>query len=170
MNDTRDIETRTEGRHSSRQDGRELLAYLHGELDARAVDALRRRLESDPALARRLDSLRETWDALELPPVAPAPPGFAARVAARASEEMAAGEGAGAFRPAWVRLAGAAVLAGGIAAGAGLGLLVTPHGEQAPALSTATTVDDLTSTTGSTLAEAYWSTFEDATGEGEELR
>jgi hypothetical protein len=94
-------------------------------------------------------------------------------VAARASEETATGEGAGAFRPAWVRLAGAAVLAGGIAAGAGLGLLATPRGGQAPALSTqstATTVDDLTSTTGSTLAEAYWSTFEDEAGEGEELR
>jgi len=169
MTDTRDTDTPAEARRDSGGDDRALLAYLHGELDEAAARALGRRLGREPALAERLRTLEGTWTALELPPVAPPPLGFAARVAARAAEGGAAG-GAAAFRPAWVRLAGAAVLVTGIAAGAGLGLLAAPDRSPDAATSTVTTVDDLTSTTVSTMAEAYWSTFGEELADAEEVR
>ncbi len=170
MTDTRDTDRRAEARRGSRGDDRALLAYLRGELDERRLRALRGRLDREPELARRLRSLEGTWRALELPPVTPAPLGFAARVAARAVERAAAGEGTMAFRPAWVRVAGAAVLAAGIAAGAALGLLAAPDQSTQVETSSATTVDELTSTTVPTLAESYWSAFEEELGDAEEVR
>lgn len=171
MDDTRQTDPRTETRLPARGEDRELLAYLHGELDEPAARALEERLDREPALMRRLRTLEGTWEALELPPVAPPPLGFAARVAARATAAGAPGDGAGAFRPAWVRVAGAAVLAAGIGAGAGLGWLAAPDRVPgAEASSVTTTVDELTSTTVPTLAEAYWSAFDDELGDGEEVR
>jgi len=59
---------------------------------------------------------------LELPPPAPAPPGFAARVAARAAADARRSFELP-LAPGWARAAAALALVAGIAGGAGLGLL-----------------------------------------------
>jgi hypothetical protein len=73
--------------------------------------------------------LERAWRSLELPPPAPAPPGFARRVAARAEAERRAAFGLP-LAPRLARLAAAAAAAAGVAAGAGLGLTT---GAEAPA-------------------------------------
>ncbi|MGD2113575.1 MAG: hypothetical protein PVG07_00875 [Acidobacteriota bacterium] len=148
-------------------DDRRLVRFLHGELPAEEAEALRRRLQREPEVAARLRRLEATWDALELPPPAAAPPGFAARVAARARREpgisrisrMGADDRA-AFRPAWVRAAAAGALAGGLAAGAVLGWATLPEERQGPAEGSTATFDELPVEAASesipSLAEAYW--------------
>jgi len=99
---------------------RELLRRLTGERAGGAAPA-------DPAAGR----LAALWELLEPPPAAPAPPGFAGRVMARVREEAAPGaRRATGLGTAWARAAGAAALAAGIVAGAGLGrvALVPPAG------------------------------------------
>jgi anti-sigma factor RsiW len=118
-------------RASTRQKDRaDLLRLLHGELSAAAEARLRDRLAREPELAAALRRMEVTWDLLELPPAAPAPSGFAARVAARAAEQgrSRTGEAESApFRPAWARAMAAAALTAGIVAGAAVGWLVIPE-------------------------------------------
>jgi len=87
---------------------------------------------------------RKTWEALALPPAAPAPPGFAARVVARALAEEGPALGLP-LSPGWARAAAALALAAGIAGGAGLGLAA-----ERPAAEEATL-----EWSSSTLAEEY---------------
>ena len=153
-------------------DDRRLLRLLHGELPPEEAAELRRRLGADPVAAARLQELERLWDGLELPPPDAAPPGFAARVAARAAEnEGRTWIGAGApFGPAWARAAAAVALAAGLALGAGVGWLV---GERAPAVEASAGTD--AAAIGEdpesadewayleeelpTLAESYWDAF-----------
>lgn len=109
-----------------RRDRDELQRLLQGELPAAKAERLRARLAREPELAAALRRMEVTWELLELPPAAPAPPGFAARVAARAAEERRSGAETAPFRPAWARAMAAAALAAGIIAGASVGWLVIP--------------------------------------------
>ena len=63
---------------------------------------------------------RLAWEALELPPPAPSPPGFAAAVAARARAERNLLPGF-ALSPAWAGLAAVLLVATGAVGGAELG-------------------------------------------------
>jgi len=121
-------------RASSRQKDRaDLLRLLHGELSPAEQERLRGRLAREPELAATLRRMEVTWDRLELPPGAAAPPGFAARVAARAAEERRRGAADGddgdraLFRPAWARAMAAAALVAGIVTGGAVGWLVIPQ-------------------------------------------
>ena len=108
----------------------ELMRLLHGELPEERAREIRRRLDGDPALARRYRELAAVWAGLELPPASPPPLGFAARVTARAGERSAeAAPLSWSGTPGWARAAGAAALAAGLAAGVGLG-----RGTLAPAI------------------------------------
>ncbi len=140
---------------------RDLMRLLHGELSAERAARLEARLAREPELARRYRRMAEAWGSLELPPPAPAPPGFAARVAARA-EEVGVRAEAEAFSPAWVRAVGALLVAVGVTAGAALSWLAMPPAitVETPSTQAATSA----SSTGSfeteeslpSLAEAYW--------------
>jgi len=141
-------------------DDRRLMRLLHGELSPREEAEVRAALARDPAAAGRLRELERLWAGLELPPPEGAPPGFAARVAARAAERQA--RRTAPFGPAWARVAAAAVLVAGMAAGASVGLLAGRAGE-APAIEAAEAeaadadawayLEEPTSS----LAESYWS-------------
>jgi len=113
----------------------------------------RRPEEELPAIA----PWRETWRALELPEPGSAPPGFAARVAARARAERSPSLGLP-WSPVWARLAAAAAVALGIAGGAGLGLLAAPGDELVASIDSSGSLQSLAATaadswTASSLAE-----------------
>ncbi len=168
------------------RDERDLMRWLHGELPPERAARLEARIAREPELARRYRRLAATWGRLELPPAAPAPPGFAARVAARAEEARARSSAeAEAFAPAWVRAAGALAVALGVTAGASLSWLAAPlaPAPSAAAATMATAAATTSSTTSSTtldgtdsvpsLAEAYWtalSSDETKSGEAESVR
>jgi anti-sigma factor RsiW len=100
-----------------------LMRLLHGELPESQARGLRERMAREPELAAAYARLARTWEALELPDPAPAPVGFAARVAARARREAhARARLSWGLAPPWVRTAAAAALAVGVVLGAGLSL------------------------------------------------
>lgn len=160
-------------------DDRVLLRLLQGELPPEEAAELRHRLKADRAAAARLQELERLWNGLELPPPDAAPPGFAARVAARAAEGSR-GTWAGADAPfgsAWARAAAGAALGVGLVLGAGAGWFA---GERAPAA-------EISAEAGGsalegeleadewayleedppTLAESYWDAFYEASEEEE---
>ena len=152
--------------HQGTIDDRRLMRLLHGELPREEEAELRAALARDPAGGARLRELECLWAGLELPPPEAAPPGFAARVAARAAAERA--RRAAPFGPAWARVAAAAVLVAGMAAGASVGLLAGRTGE-APAAEAAeseapaeTDAWAYLEESPSSLAESYWSAFSGA--------
>ncbi len=107
----------------SRRGEIDVTRQLVGEGTPEERRAFEARRADDAGLARELERRRRLWEELELPPAAPAPPGFAARVAARARAEAAAGELAP--LPAWARAAAAVALVAGALAGVGLGRFAT---------------------------------------------
>lgn len=76
----------------------ELVAYLDGELDPQAAEAVVAKLGRDPALRAQADSLQRAWDALDL---LPRPEPSAAFTSRTLSQVMpaAAGSGQTAFLP-----------------------------------------------------------------------
>ncbi len=109
----------------------EITRHLAGEATPEERRALEARLASDPELARDFARRDRAWQGLELPPAAAPPPGFAARIAARA---RAAAAQAPAPLPPWARAAAAAALVAGCLAGVGVGALVaTPAAARAAA-------------------------------------
>ena len=106
--------------------------------------------DNDSELGAAYDRLRSTWQALELPPTEPAPPGFAARVTAAAFQVDAG------LVPPWFsdtllgRAATAAALTGGIL----IGILVAY-----PQQSSAEYADFLSDETS--MAEGYWDVLDD---------
>ena len=126
---------------------RALLRLLVGELPAREAEALSRRMAAEPELAAAYRRLADRWQGLELPPAAPAPVGFAARVTARA-RRLGRPQAGLSTAPVWVRATAALALALGLAVGAGLGLLETSRGE------------DGLAAWGSSMAEWYWEAVE----------
>ncbi|HSL84380.1 MAG TPA: hypothetical protein VLF66_16525 [Thermoanaerobaculia bacterium] len=146
-------------------DDRRLMRLLHGELPPGEAAELRAALARDPAAAARLRELERLWAGLELPPPEGAPPGFAARVAARAAEERALR--AAPFGPAWARVAAAAVLVAGRAAGASRGVLAgAPGGPDDPVVTAEEAAADAAwaylEEAPTSLAESYWSQVSEA--------
>ncbi len=86
-------------------------------------EELLERARGDAALAAEPDRVRAVWSGLELPPPAPPPPGFAGRIVARALSEGRAGTLGLPWRPAWARVAAAALVVVGVVLGAELGSL-----------------------------------------------
>jgi anti-sigma factor RsiW len=147
----------------------ELIRLLHGELPPDRARELRARLEREPELAAAWTRLQRTWNALELPPPAPAPPGFAQRLAARAREQAgAASSPSWATAPGWVRATAAAALVTGIALGAGAGLWTGDRGAavQTPGEQVSGAAEMSDSLFDDSLAESYWSVL-DELGEDE---
>lgn len=132
---------------------RELLRLLHGELPSAEAAALRRRMAEEPELAVEYGRLERSWEALELPPLSGAPPGFSRRVGARAAALPRPGSLSWGAAPAWVRAAAAACLIAGAAAGAGLGVRWS---ERHPAESAADLFGAAEAEAGESLAESYW--------------
>lgn len=134
----------------SHPEERALLALLARELPPDEARRLTARLAREPELAAAWERLQATWDGLSLPPAAGVPPGFAARVVARA---VAAPQG---FRaaPRWVQAAGALALAAGLALGVGLGLGPGRQADDEIELSAPGLVE--------TYAESYWDAMSDA--------
>lgn len=143
-----------------REDERQLVRLLAGELDAEEAGRLRRRLADEPELAAAWQRLEAAWRRLDLPPEAAAG-GLGARVMARLGEE--AGQRRLVSRlalwraPAWAQAAGAAALAAGLALGVALGSGLAPPADPGPAFGTAppaasTTAATTASTTAATAA------------------
>ena len=135
----------------------ELMRLLHGELPPERAAELETRLAREPELAQRYARLRQGWEALALPPPAPPPSGLSFKVMAeirRAARE--GGTLSWSLAPTWVRAAAAAALVGGMALGAGLGLLPARTVEAPPG----------TVAMGERvpLADSYWSLLEDEGG------
>lgn len=111
----------------NRDDERLLARVVTGAAGAGERAELARRAASDPALAAALESWRAGWNGLDAPAPEPPPPGWSARVAARAREQAAAPALGAALglsgHPGLVRLAAALLVGAGIALGAGLGAL-----------------------------------------------
>jgi anti-sigma-K factor RskA len=146
-----------------RDDERLLLRVATGAAGAGERAELERRAADDPALAAALESWRKSWDGLEAPAPEPPPPGWSARVMARAreqSERPGLGVWPGlAGHPGLARLAAALILGAGIALGAGLGAL-------APA---ATADDDGTALwSDDSLADSYLAAAADPSAAAEE--
>lgn len=99
----------------------EWMRLLHGELQEADATRLRERIRSEPDQEKAFLELEESWQGLELPPLEPAPIGFAARVTTRARAESGSG-----LVPSWWRqtLAGRAATAAILAAGVVLGALI----------------------------------------------
>lgn len=127
----------------------DLMRLLHGELPEERARELRAQMERDPALAEEYRRRRGRWEGLALPPSAPAPPGFAQRIAARVRTEQSVPA------PGWVRAAAALALILGTALGVGVG----SGGEWTPAADPAQE-EELSAVDGS-LAESYLTTLED---------
>lgn len=134
----------------STESERDLMRLVAGELPAERAAALERRLATEPELAALYRRLQRAWTALELPPVA-VPPGYAGRVAARASALRDAPP-ALAAAPLWVRAAAALALVAGVTLGAAVGLA----GGSA----------ELTADPVLTLAEGYWQALDEVGPEG----
>ena len=92
-----------------------LLRHLLGEGSPDERAEIARRLFEEPELAREAAELERIWKAVELPPAAPAPPGFAGRVSATLREREAPR-----FAERGLRWASAFALVAGIGAGAAL--------------------------------------------------
>jgi anti-sigma factor RsiW len=140
----------------------DLMRLLHGELPPERARELELRLDREPELALRYGRLRARWEGLALPPPSPVPPGLAGRVMAHV--RSAAGEGttlSWSLAPTWVRAAAAAALVGGVALGAGLGLLPARPNDAPPGT---TAMEERVP-----LADSYWSVFEDETSSSQGL-
>jgi anti-sigma factor RsiW len=133
----------------------ELMRLLHGELPEDQARVLRSRLEREPELAAAWARLERTWNGLELPPVGPAPAGFAQRTLARARRE--AGNGLSwSTAPRWVRATAAAALAAGLALGVGAGSWVGRIGQSTDEAPSSVTDQSTAQYGDPSLAETYW--------------
>jgi anti-sigma factor RsiW len=151
----------------------DLMRLLHGELPEEKARALRQRMAHDPALAEAFRRLEASWEGLSLPPAAPAPPGFAGRVMARARVEKTGLSLRGA--PAWVRATAAAALVAGTVLGIGVGerwpspapeKTVVESAAPTPTGTESVTDEDESYAQDVSLAESYWETVEGLSDEG----
>jgi len=135
----------------------ELMRLLHGELAPEQAAELRERIAGEPELGAAWARMERTWNSLELPASAAAPPGFAQRTLARVRRQGDALAWSAA--PGWVRAAAAVALTAGIALGVGAGSWAGANpgtGEEAPSFNEVTA--DISSPS---LAETYWDCLEE---------
>jgi anti-sigma factor RsiW len=113
---------------------RQLSAYLDGELSPKNRTAVERHLARCRACGVALESLRRLARALEIVQVLPAPPSLAGQIMAKARDRQSVGRERNAIRPGrrtvtsrpWVlRVAAAAVVVFGLAAGSYMGRSVS---------------------------------------------
>ncbi len=97
-----------------RSDETRLMRHLLGEASDGERRELEARLARDPEVAGALARLAARWSALELPPPAAAPPGFATSVLARLRAVAAQPP---LFASAWMRAAALAALLAGMTVG-----------------------------------------------------
>src|SRR5215210_7089647 len=71
----------------SEQDKAELVAYLDGELDEQATQAVEAKLATDADARAELDTLKQTWGMLDYLPKASPSPNFTNRTMERLSLE-----------------------------------------------------------------------------------
>lgn len=95
---------------------RQLMKYLHGELDPARAREFERRLEAEPELRDELEAMRAVWASLDTPAPAPAPPHLVERTVARLAAEPRIGWSPG------LRWAAAAAVLAGIGLGSAVGL------------------------------------------------
>lgn len=69
----------------------ELVAYLDGELDEAATQAVEARIAADPKVRAELDSLKQAWGMLDYLPKASPSPNFTNRTMERMTLEKSAG-------------------------------------------------------------------------------
>jgi anti-sigma factor RsiW len=146
----------------------ELMRLLHGELPPAEAAALRTRLDREADLAAAYRRLEHTWEALAPPLEVGVPPGFAARIMARASAVPRPGSLSWGAAPGWVRAAAAAALLAGAAVGAGVGGRVhlgSHRSAAAPPDETLATYAALQPDSTDSLTESYWSDLAEATEE-----
>jgi anti-sigma factor RsiW len=135
---------------------RDLLRRLTGGLSEEEAAGLARRMEGDPGLARDWQRLERSWQELELPQSAPAPPGFATRVMAEVRSEARGGAGLSLGQaPFRVRVLAAAALAAGL----GLGVFGAQWSQPGQPNEGAAGSDDVQEmlVRPTSLADSYWS-------------
>lgn len=71
----------------------ELVAYLDGELDEAATQALEAKVATNPEARAELDALKQTWGMLDYLPKASPSPNFTNRTMERLSSERVGGSG-----------------------------------------------------------------------------
>jgi anti-sigma factor RsiW len=71
----------------------ELVAYLDGELDAKASESLKTKLSLDPKLRAKADALQRAWDILDVLPRPLPSPAFASRTMSQVIPTAAAPSG-----------------------------------------------------------------------------
>ncbi len=141
----------------------DLIRLLHGELADGEARELRARMLREPGLAAAFRRLERTWTGLEPPPSSPAPPGFAARVLARARAQSPPGSLSWSAAPGWVRAAAAAALIAGAALGAGVGRS-WPAAEPQEGLQAGFSIAEENEYS---LTGGYWELVDETTGEEE---
>lgn len=118
--------------------------------------ALAARAVADPELARELDLRRRAALALGVPPPLAPPPGFAARLSARALAEGESGVLGLPGRPALAATAATLLVAAGVALGAGLaGLAGLEVRDADDGWSTEPTAEDASLPADASLADLY---------------
>ena len=70
-------------------DKAELVAYLDGELDEEATQAVEAKIAGDPEVRAELDALKQTWGMLDYLPKASPSPNFTHRTLQRLTVEIA---------------------------------------------------------------------------------
>ena len=143
----------------------ELMSLLRGELAAGEARELRARMQREPELAADFRRLEQTWNALELPPPSPLPPGFSGRVMARVRGERA-GSLSWRSAPSWVRATAAASLVAGALLGIGVGHS-WPAAETSPTTEGAIAGLKVSSGEELSLAAGYWNLIVDSTTGGD---
>ena len=151
-----------------RPDDHELMRFVHGELPDGEARQLAERLEHDGELRRRYEVLRDSWNALELPPAPALPDDFRQNVV-EAARRIGTDDLSWTLAPRWARAGTALALLGGMVVGLGMGSRAMPASED-PATATPVVVSeadlDESFATGLdagsiSLAEAYWLGLED---------
>lgn len=109
----------------------ELVAYLDGELDEQATQAVEARIATDPDARAELDALKQTWGMLDYLPRANPSPNFTHRTMEKLTLESVPGTAtskltaaAPARRIGWTNMSW---WAAGILVAAGLGFWAAPH-------------------------------------------
>ncbi|MEM8963029.1 MAG: hypothetical protein AAGD38_16215 [Acidobacteriota bacterium] len=149
---------------TTRDDERQLIRLLHGELDDVSTERLRARLAAEPALAARHARLGAVWRDLEGPSeTSVADPAFKHQVMARVRDRSMASTAS--WTRSWVATAAATVLTG-VMIGLGAGqLVVAPSPPSSLPAPTVMVADLDTIERPLSLTEAYWLALDELDGD-----
>lgn len=147
---------------------RQLMRLIHGELSSGEAQQLERELERNAELRATHDRLAQTWASLELP-VSEPPGGFADDVMSAARGQIEAGrrgELSWSLAPAWARGGAAAALFTGLLLGTafGRGFELPTTNSQTVGSQTVIVADVEADAVPLSLAEVYWLSLEESDG------